>query len=105
MLNQHLVKDPVFSFWFGEVDDEEGGEIVFGGVDPDHFKGNHTYVSVTRKGYWQVSFLVLRTFILQEDIPIHILIFMLLIFQFNMGDVLVGGQTTGNIINSCLFPS
>lgn len=105
MLNQHLVKEPVFSFWFGKHDDEEGGEIVFGGVDPDHFKGNHTYVSVTRKGYWQVSLLNFLPSFLQEHIPIHILIFMLLIFQFNMGDVLVGGRTTGNIIDSWLFPS
>lgn len=73
MLNQNLVKDPVFSFWFGKDDDEEGGEIVFGGVDPDHFKGNHTYASVTRKGYW----------------------------QFDMGDVLVGGRTTGFCAKGC----
>ncbi|KAI5671412.1 hypothetical protein M9H77_11776 [Catharanthus roseus] len=73
MVNQGLIKEPVFSFWFGKSDDEEGGEIVFGGVDPKHFKGDHTYVNVTRKGYW----------------------------QFNMGDVLVGGQTTGFCANGC----
>lgn len=58
MVNQGLVKEPVFSFWFNRnADEEEGGEIVFGGVDPNHYKGEHTYVPVTRKGYWQVSFL------------------------------------------------
>lgn len=55
MLNQHLLAQPVFSFWLNRnTDGEEGGEIVFGGVDSDHYKGEHTYVPVTRKGYWQV---------------------------------------------------
>lgn len=55
MVDQGLVKDPVFSFWLNRKGDEEdGGELVFGGVDPNHFKGEHTYVPVTRKGYWQV---------------------------------------------------
>lgn len=55
MVEQGLVKEPVFSFWMNrKTNEEEGGEIVFGGVDPNHFKGNHTYVPVTQKGYWQV---------------------------------------------------
>lgn len=55
MVNEGLVKDPVFSFWFNRNSDEdEGGELVFGGVDPKHYKGEHTYVPVTQKGYWQV---------------------------------------------------
>lgn len=55
MVKQGLVKEPVFSFWLNrKTDDDEGGELVFGGVDPDHFKGEHTYVPVTQKGYWQV---------------------------------------------------
>uniref|UniRef100_A0A0E0C5N4 Peptidase A1 domain-containing protein n=1 Tax=Oryza meridionalis TaxID=40149 RepID=A0A0E0C5N4_9ORYZ len=67
MVRQGLVVDPVFSFWFNRHADEgQGGEIVFGGIDPNHYKGNHTYVPVTRKGYW----------------------------QFNMGDVLIGGNST-----------
>lgn len=57
MMNQGLVKEPVFSFWLNRnAEDEEGGEIVFGGVDPKHYKGEHTYVPVTQKGYWQVGF-------------------------------------------------
>lgn len=58
MVNQGLLKEPVFSFWFNRnADEEEGGEIVFGGVDPNHYKGEHTYVPVTQKGYWQVGIL------------------------------------------------
>lgn len=55
MLNQQLLAQPLFSFWLNrDTDGEEGGEIVFGGVDSDHYKGEHTYVPVTQKGYWQV---------------------------------------------------
>jgi len=56
MVEQGLVKDPVFSFWLNRKPEEEnGGEIVFGGADSAHYRGKHTYVPVTRKGYWQVS--------------------------------------------------
>jgi phytepsin len=59
MVRQGLVVDPVFSFWFNRHADEgQGGEIVFGGIDPNHYKGNHTYVPVTRKGYWQVDLIL-----------------------------------------------
>ncbi|KAF6173267.1 hypothetical protein GIB67_026962, partial [Kingdonia uniflora] len=74
MLTQGLIKEPVFSFWLNRnPQEEQGGEIVFGGVDPNHFKGEHTYVPVTRKGYW----------------------------QFDMGDVLIGGKTTGFCKGGC----
>ncbi|KAK4398925.1 Aspartic proteinase [Sesamum angolense] len=46
MLRQGLVKEPVFSFWLNRnVEEEEGGELVFGGVDPNHFKGK-THMSL-----------------------------------------------------------
>ncbi|KMZ70101.1 putative Aspartic proteinase [Zostera marina] len=74
MVDQDLVKKPVFSFWFNRnADENDGGEIVFGGVDPDHYKGEHTYVPVTQKGYW----------------------------QFDMGDVLIGDQTSGFCSEGC----
>ncbi|XP_062088310.1 aspartic proteinase-like [Humulus lupulus] len=75
MVKQGLVKEPVFSFWLNRKteEEEEGGEIVFGGVDPKHFKGKHTYVPVSRKGYW----------------------------QFDMGDVLIGGKSTGYCGRGC----
>ncbi|KAH0913329.1 hypothetical protein HID58_036650 [Brassica napus] len=74
MLKQGLIKEPVFSFWLNRnADDEEGGELVFGGVDPNHYKGEHTYVPVTQKGYW----------------------------QFDMGDVLIGGAPTGYCESGC----
>ncbi|XP_054799149.1 aspartic proteinase A1-like [Prosopis cineraria] len=74
MVNQGLVNEPVFSFWLNRnADDEEGGEIVFGGKDPNHYNGEHTYVPVTRKGYW----------------------------QFDMGDVLIAGKSSGFCAGGC----
>ncbi|KAI4332064.1 hypothetical protein L6164_017003 [Bauhinia variegata] len=74
MVNQGLVDDEVFSFWLnGDPKAQEGGEIVFGGVDENHFKGKHTYVPVTKKGYW----------------------------QFEMGDFLIGGLSTGVCKEGC----
>ncbi|KAI3915008.1 hypothetical protein MKW98_020555, partial [Papaver atlanticum] len=55
--------------------EEEGGELVFGEVDPNQYKGAHTCVPVTKKGYW----------------------------QFDMSDVLIAGKTTGNVINAILL--
>lgn len=55
MMKQGLVPEPVFSFWLNRNPEaEEGGELIFGGVDQKHFKGKHTYAPVTQKGYWQV---------------------------------------------------
>lgn len=55
MIDQGLVNEEVFSFWLNrDAEAEEGGELIFGGVDPTHFIGEHTYVPVTQKGYWQV---------------------------------------------------
>ncbi|KAL6287340.1 hypothetical protein ACE6H2_011730 [Prunus campanulata] len=74
LVNQGLVTEPVFSFWLNRnTEGEEGGEIVFGGVDSNHYKGEHTYVPVTQKGYW----------------------------QFDMGDVLIGGETSGFCASGC----
>ncbi|XP_047334471.1 cyprosin-like [Impatiens glandulifera] len=74
MVEQGLIQDPIFSFWFNRnAAEKEGGELVFGGKDPAHYKGEHTYVPVTQKGYW----------------------------QFEMGDVTVNGETTGFCASGC----
>lgn len=58
MIEQNLIEEPIFSFWLNRnANDEDGGEIVFGGMDSKHFKGEHTFVPVTRKAYWQVNLL------------------------------------------------
>ncbi|MQL86699.1 hypothetical protein Taro_019236 [Colocasia esculenta] len=74
MIEQGLMKEKVFSFWLNrKVREADGGEIVFGGVDPRHFKGEHTFVPITRKGYW----------------------------QFQMGDFLIANETTGVCSAGC----
>ncbi|KAK9293230.1 hypothetical protein L1049_021220 [Liquidambar formosana] len=74
MMQQGLVNDELFSFWLNrDPEAEEGGEIVFGGVDPKHYKGKHTYVPITQKGYW----------------------------QFQMGDFLIRNRSTGFCEGGC----
>ncbi|KAK8923854.1 Aspartic proteinase oryzasin-1 [Platanthera zijinensis] len=74
MINQGLIQEPVFSFWLNrQSEDGDGGEIVFGGSDPKHYNGEHTYVPVTRKGYW----------------------------QFDMGDVHINGKKIGFCSRAC----
>eukprot|EP00798_Chlamydomonas_sp_ICE-L_P020800 gene20800-27633_t len=54
MVNKGLLADPVFSFWMNrDPEAPNGGELILGGSDPAHYKGDHTWVPVTRHGYWQ----------------------------------------------------
>ena len=55
---QGLVPQNVFSFWLNRderSEDGPGGELVLGGVDPAHHVGEHTWLNVTREGYWQIA--------------------------------------------------
>ncbi|XP_056639535.1 lysosomal aspartic protease-like [Diorhabda sublineata] len=56
MVEQNVVDQPIFSFYlnrdaYGLV----GGELVLGGSDPNYYKGNFTYLPVSRQAYWQVE--------------------------------------------------
>lgn len=54
MINQKLIDEPVFAFYLGNTDKES--EVVFGGIDKDHYKGKLTKLPVRRKAYWEVEF-------------------------------------------------
>lgn len=54
MVNQKLVDEPVFAFYLGSTDKES--EVVFGGVDESHYKGDLIKLPVRRKAYWEVDF-------------------------------------------------
>jgi cathepsin D len=56
MISQQLVPEPVFAFWLDrDPTAAAGGEITFGGMDPKHYQEPITWVSVTKKGYWQFA--------------------------------------------------
>ncbi|KAI9218875.1 aspartic peptidase domain-containing protein [Blastocladiella britannica] len=56
MINQGLLNKPLFTFWFGDINKnkDNGGELVFGDIDPEHHTGTIHYAPVVRKGYWEV---------------------------------------------------
>ncbi|KIM46146.1 hypothetical protein M413DRAFT_64631 [Hebeloma cylindrosporum] len=54
MINQGLLDAPIFSFRIGSSE-EDGGEAIFGGIDPTAYKGQIDYVPLRRKAYWEVE--------------------------------------------------
>lgn len=56
MVKQGLVQQPIFSFYLNrDVDGKVGGEIIFGGSDPNFYQGEFTYAPLTKIGYWQFT--------------------------------------------------
>jgi len=56
MVDQGAVSSPIFSFYLNrDTKAKEGGELILGGSDPTYYKGNFTYVPITKKGYWQIK--------------------------------------------------
>jgi len=54
MIKEQKLEEPLFAFWLNRNPNHpNGGEITFGGLDPDHYTGNITWAPITRKAYWQ----------------------------------------------------
>jgi len=54
MVKQNLIPAPIFSFYINrDATEDVGGELLFGGSDPKYYKGDFTYVPVTKQGYWE----------------------------------------------------
>ncbi|KAG7298924.1 hypothetical protein JYU34_017382 [Plutella xylostella] len=54
MVAQGLVKDKVFSFYLNrDPSAAQGGELILGGSDPAHYRGQFTRVPLTSATYWQ----------------------------------------------------
>jgi saccharopepsin len=56
LIDQGLLDEPVFSFYLGNTDKEgDESEVVFGGVNKDHYTGKLTEIPLRRKAYWEVD--------------------------------------------------
>ncbi|KFQ89514.1 Gastricsin, partial [Phoenicopterus ruber ruber] len=56
MLQQNQLTQPIFSFYFSRKPTYSyGGELILGGVDTRHFRGDIKWAPVTQKLYWQVA--------------------------------------------------
>ncbi|KAI0007910.1 Asp-domain-containing protein [Xylariaceae sp. FL0662B] len=56
MVNQKAIDDAVFSFYLSGENGGDDSEVVFGGVDSDHYTGKITEIPLRRKAYWEVDF-------------------------------------------------
>jgi Eukaryotic aspartyl protease len=54
MISGGLLDEPIFSFRIGPSE-QDGGEVVFGGIDPTHYTGDIEYFPVSKKGYWEIQ--------------------------------------------------
>lgn len=55
MFDNGLLSHNSFGVYLSAEQGNEGGEITWGGVNPDRFTGELEYVPLTRKGYWQIT--------------------------------------------------
>ena len=52
MIKKGLISEPIFAFYLGN---NAPGELTFGGVDPNHYQGEISYVDISKEAYWQVN--------------------------------------------------
>ncbi|XP_067875409.1 pepsin A-like [Heterodontus francisci] len=54
MMSENLVQQDLFAFYLTRENSQSGSEVVFGGVDPDHYTGQINWVPLTQQSYWQI---------------------------------------------------
>uniref|UniRef100_A0A7S1Z4I8 Peptidase A1 domain-containing protein n=1 Tax=Ditylum brightwellii TaxID=49249 RepID=A0A7S1Z4I8_9STRA len=52
LLEQNVLKEPIFSFYLG---DNTEGELTFGGVDEEKYEGEIEYVDLISSTYWEID--------------------------------------------------
>ncbi|KFO24375.1 renin [Fukomys damarensis] len=55
ILAQKVLKEDVFSIYYGRNPHLPGGELLLGGSDPEHYHGDFHYVSLSKSGSWQIT--------------------------------------------------
>jgi hypothetical protein len=56
MIKQGLIENPVFSFYLNrDTTSSSSGELIFGGSDPNHYRGDFTYFPINNTGFWQLA--------------------------------------------------
>ena len=57
MVEEGLLDEPVFAFYLGDTanGEEDESEVIFGGVNKDHYTGKMTNIPLRRKAYWEVD--------------------------------------------------
>ncbi|KAF8080250.1 hypothetical protein N665_0962s0007 [Sinapis alba] len=56
LVNKKLISKHIFSIWMtSRKGDGEAGQIIFGGLNKAHFLGEHVYVPVLGRGFWNFS--------------------------------------------------
>ncbi|KAH1232466.1 Aspartic proteinase A1 [Glycine max] len=100
MLERGLISHKIFSLWLNQDPSEEmGGEIVFGGIDYRHFRGDHTYVPLSKKVIGRYN--IFRTSSI-AIITNHVIInFWCLHLQIDLGDILLANNSTGLCEGGC----
>ncbi|XP_067863737.1 renin isoform X2 [Heptranchias perlo] len=56
ILDQHVLNEDVFSVYYNrDSNGTPGGEVILGGSDPSYYTGEFHYLSLSKKGYWQIE--------------------------------------------------
>jgi hypothetical protein len=54
-----LVDQPIFTVWLkrdgGAAQGQNGGQITYGGLDPDHCSSDVTYITLSSESWWEFN--------------------------------------------------